>query len=238
MWSWTMVTGQTAAGVAAAPSSMNFFKRALNRKDTPRQGPASQPPDSQVESRLPDLDAQTSTRSQLLRVVTRDTLRHCGIPQDWIECQVSVVARRQGVTQLAPKLVVRHWDDRLMRYLPALERRLLAAVQDFEQDALEWLRPFSWTFPAENCPHTEMPDPSFWNAGSAPPAPGLLDEDPAPPVALPLLDSELENEGRNEIERDLAELFAVRDTALAELRSGDSGPLPMPDFAPTQPRTP
>lgn len=230
-----MGPGRTAKKRSADSSPMNFFKRALNRKEAPRQGPASQPPDSQVESRLAEVDALTNTRSQMVRVVTRDTLRQCGIPEQWIECQVSVVARRNGVSQVVPRLVVRHWDDRLVRYLPAFERRLLAEIQEFERDASDWLQPFSWHFLADNCPHSEMPAPSFWNAGPAPDAPGLLD-DYAPAIALPLLDSELESDRHNEIERDLAELFAVRDNALAELRSGDSHPLPMPAFAPTEPR--
>lgn len=231
-----MGTPESAKRRPADSSPMNFFKRALNRKEAPRQGPASQPPDSQVESRLAEVDALTNTRSQMVRVVTRDTLRQCGIPEHWIECQVSVVARRNGVSQVVPRLVVRHWDDRLVRYLPAFERRLLTEIQEFERDASDWLLPFSWNFLADNCPHTEMPDPALWNTGPAPAAPGLLDDDHAPPVALPLLDSEIESDGHSEIERDLAELFAVRDTALAELRSGDSHPLPMQDFAPTEPR--
>lgn len=236
MRSWTMGPAPPAMGCADNRVPMNFFKRALNRKEPPRQGPVSQPPDSQAEARQAEVDAQTNTRSQLVRVVTRDTLRQCGIPEHWIECQVSVVARRQGVSQVVPRLVVRHWDDRLVRYLPAFERRLLAEIQDFERDASDWLQPFSWNFLADNCPHTEMPAADFWSDRPAPMAAGLLEDPPPPPVALPLLDSDLESDGRSEIERDLAELFAVRDTALAELRSGDSHPLPMPDFAPTEPR--
>lgn len=72
------------------------------------------------------------------------------------------------------RLVVRHWDEQLMRAdAVAFEKRLMAEVQRFEPQASERLHSITWQFKADNCPYTEMPPPETWSG--APVAVSLLD---------------------------------------------------------------
>jgi len=200
---------------------MKLLKRLLSGGPD-QQAPKLEAPsqiDGQEESRMTDLGSQTHTRRELLRVLTRDTLRYCGIPEGWVDCQVLVVNTRKGETHMHARLVVRHWDEQLLRYAVAFERRLMAEVHRFEPQASEWLHSITWQFKTEDCPHTEMPPPETWTG--APVAVSLLDTGGGP--------GSDDDEPMSELEQDLAQLMAVRDSALAELRSD------VPDFAATQP---
>jgi len=202
---------------------MKLLKRLLS-SGSEQQAPKLEAPsqiDGQEESRMTELGGQTHTRRELLRVLTRDTLRFCGIPEGWVECQVLVVNTRKSQTHMHARLVVRHWDEQLLRYAVAFERRLMAEVQRFEPQASEWLHSITWQFKADNCPYTEMPPPETWTG--APVAVSLLDTGGGP--------GSDDDAPMTELEQDLAQLMAVRDSALAELRSD------LPDFAATQPGT-
>jgi hypothetical protein len=87
---------------------MKLLKRLLSGGPD-QQAPKLETPsqvDGQEESRMTDLGSQTHTRRELLRVLTRDTLRYCGIPEGWVECQVLVVNTRKGETHMHARLVV------------------------------------------------------------------------------------------------------------------------------------
>ncbi|MGE0329639.1 MAG: hypothetical protein AB7P37_02985 [Ramlibacter sp.] len=200
---------------------MKLLKRLLSGGPD-QQAPKLEAPsqvDGQEESRMTDLGSQTHTRRELLRVLTRDTLRYCGIPEGWVDCQVLVVNTRKGETHMHARLVVRHWDEQLLRHAVAFERRLMAEIHRFEPQASEWLHSITWQFKTDNCPVTEMPPPESWTG--APVAVSLLDTGGGP--------GSDDDEPMSELEQDLAQLMAVRDSALAELRSD------VPDFAATQP---
>lgn len=201
---------------------MKLFKRLLSGgtdQQAPRLEALSQA-DGQEDSRMTEQGSQTQTRRELVRVLTRDTLRYCGIPDGWVECQVLVVNTRKGETHMHARLVMRHWDEKLVRYSQAFERRLMAEIQRFEPQATDWLHSITWQFKADNYPYTEMPPPETWNGK---------------PLAVSLLDNDSvddnDSQSVDELEQDLAQLMAVRDSALADLRSD------LPDFAATQPGT-
>lgn len=203
---------------------MKILKRFLGADPAPPKLDAPSQADGQEHSRATELGTQTTTRRELLRVLTRDTARYCGVPEGWIECQVLVVSTRQGDTHLHARLVLRHWDDTLVAHVMAFERRLRAEILRFEPQASDWLHSITWEFKADNCRNLEMPPRDTWSA--APASVMLLDseggpgsdDDPFDPV--------------DEVQEDLARLFAVRDSALAELKLDDEPPR---DFAPTRP---
>ncbi len=201
--------------------TMKLLKRLLSGSPD-QQAPKLDAPsqaDGQEDSRVTELGSQTQTRRELVRVLTRDTLRYCGIPDGWVECQVLVVNTRKGDTHMHVRLVIKHWNDLLVRYAMAFERRLMAEIQRFEPQASEWLHSITWQFKADNYPYTEMPAPESWSGA---PAVSLLDSVGGPGD---------DDQPMDELEQDLARLMAVRDSALAELRSD------VPDFAATQPGT-
>ena len=145
-----------------------------------------------------DFTAQLSTRRELLRVRTRNTLRLSGIPESWIEPQV-LLEPEGGRTFLHLRLVVRQWDERLLRYTFAFQTQLMREIERIDPQAREWLLSIVWQFPHDlACPYPELPQPSAW-----------VDVQPAQPEP-------------DDLEADLAEFFAVRDAEMEQPRNKES----------------
>ncbi len=138
-----------------------------------------------------DFAAQVDIRRELLRVRTRNTLRLAGIPESWIEAQV-LLEPAGGRTFMHLRLVVRHWDPRLMRYAIAFQRKLMEEIERIDPQAARWLLSIVWAFAPElETPDPELPQPSAWLGLEAKPS------------------------GHDELESDLARLYAVRDADLS-----------------------
>ena len=125
------------------------------------QGAAARPSQSQPP---------TDMRRELLRLALRQSLTRNGIPVHWIG--VEAVELPIPGAPLHVRLVVQHWDERLLRHAIAfqddLEQRLLAV----DPLVRTWLRGFSWQYEwPDGVPRPTLPDPSTWAdaAGAAPP---------------------------------------------------------------------
>lgn len=139
-----------------------------------------------------DFDAQVNTRRELLRIRTRNTLRLSGVPESWIEAQV-LLEPAGGRTFMHLRLAVRHWDPRLLQYAVALQRKLMEEVERIDPQAAQWLLSIVWAFPPElECPFPDLPQPSAW------------------------LDHVPRSTGADELQSDLAQLYAVRDADLSQ----------------------
>lgn len=148
-----------------------------------------------------DFAAEPATRRELLRVRTRNTLRLCGIPEQWVEAQV-LPEPEGGRTFLHLRLVVRHWDERLMRFAFAFQTRLLREIERIDPQVPQWLRSIVWQFPHDlACPHPDLPEPSTWLEHKA----GSTEHGTAEPQAVE----------PDPLQEDLARLLAVRDADLA-----------------------
>jgi hypothetical protein len=107
--------------------------------------------------------SDNATRRQLVQVLLRDALRKYGIPPRWIDCQMMLVSSRSRGQGMYVRLVVRQWDDRLLNYAHAFQTALMVEITRFEPQASQWLHGISWQLEvADTCPHTAMPDKSFW----------------------------------------------------------------------------
>ncbi len=156
--------------------------------------------------------SRNSTRRELIRVVVRDTLRKHGIPANWVQCEVLVVAGRSDRTRMHVRLVLKHWDERLLKYAFAFERSMVAEIGRFEPLYSQWLSSVSWQIPPDaDCPYPEMPDPSTWVKADA------VAEDP-----------------EVELREDLERLFAIRDLEKVRHAVAES-PEPFSDFQNTEP---
>ena len=118
--------------------------------------------------------SQNATRQQLVQVLLRDLLRKSGIPADWIECQMLVVSRNARSDGMDVRLIIKHWDARLMNYAFAIQQTLHQEIEQFEPNASEWLRSICWQLDMDGtCPYTALPGKAFWqqplkNAATAP----------------------------------------------------------------------
>lgn len=152
-----------------------------------------------------DFAAQLPTRRELLRVRTRNTLRLAGIPESWIEPQV-LLEPEGGRTFLHLRLVVRHWDERLLRYAVAFQTLLMAEIERIDPQAHEWLLSIVWCFPLDmTCPYPELPQPSEWLDTKAPASDAAREAD--------------------DVQSDVAQLLALRDAELAQRAARLDGPV-------------
>ena len=170
-------------------------------------------------------NSDNGTRRQLVQVVLRDCLRNQGIPSGWVECQMLLVNSRSRGPGMFVRLVVKQWDARLLTYMVAFQKYLLAAITEFEPAATTWLHGISWEFDVgTSCPHPDMPDPAVWQSASA----------TAPVVSL-MSNDDTGPDGEDEVLKDLQDLqrmFAMGDAATGQQTGPDGVPI---DFQNTQP---
>ena len=174
--------------------------------------------------------SETASRGQLVQVLLRDLVRKSGVPQGWIQCQIQVMNSRTRGQGIYVRLVVKHWDERLMKYAFAFQKALLTEIVQFEPKAAVWLQGITWQLEvASTCPLTELPDAEFWQSPTITPA--LFDQFEIVPLPANLLlqgkpqavlspisaPADLQDETAQDLER----LFAIRDNELANLEKGD-----------------
>ena len=198
-----------------------LLKKLFGLSGSQKSDPSSLPGSRSWSSSVQD-GSENATRGQLVQVMMRDVLRKSGIPPGWIECQIQVVASRSRGPGIYVRLVVKHWDSRLMQYTFAFQKALLTAIVQFEPNASNWLHGISWQLEvASTCPHTILPDKGYWleTPQSVPvAAPAQAPSTAFKPVpakpALPLFEIEKPTP-ENDATADLERLFAIRDNELA-----------------------
>lgn len=139
-------------------------------KNQPTRTAASAIPPSPPESEgsVPgDESSVNAVRQQLIQVLLRDTARRAGIPPQWLDCQMLMTSTRQGAGMFV-RIIMKHWDQRLLTYAAAFQKALLADIMRFEPHANQWLLGISWQLDGgDSCPHQELPHPSFWMQSNA-----------------------------------------------------------------------
>ena len=174
--------------------------------------------------------SETANRGQLVQVLLRDLVRKSGIPQGWIQCQIQVMNSRTRGQGIYVRLVVKQWDERLMKYAFAFQKTLLTEIVQFEPRAASWLQGIAWQLEvASSCPLTELPGPDFWKTPTI--APDPFDQfNIVPMPANPLLHNTLKPvpspinvtaEPQDDTAQDLERLFAIRDNELANMDKDD-----------------
>jgi hypothetical protein len=142
-----------------------FFGRnfALRAKSKRSRSP-SEPQESRFEAASNVEDgSENATRRQLVQVLLRDLLRKSGIPSTWIECQLLPVASSTRGHGMYVRLVLRHWDERLLRYAVAFQKTLLSDIERFEPHSTLWLHGLSWQLEMDaQCPLQTLPPRAFW----------------------------------------------------------------------------
>jgi hypothetical protein len=146
---------------------MSFFNRILGRSAAPSSRPSSQMTSVQSQHSNPAASTAT-TRRELLRSTLRDTLTRHGIPASWITCETLVTTSRTREQGIHWRLVVHHWDPRLLAHGIAFQQSLIKRVTTFDPLASAWLMGISWQFALadeSSCP--PMPHPVVWTSDSA-----------------------------------------------------------------------
>lgn len=183
-----------------------------------------------------DESSENTTRSQLVQVVFRDVLRRHGIPFNWVESQMLMVASRSRGTGMYVRLIMKHWDDRLITHAFALQNTLLADIARFEPRAFDWLHGVSWQLDVDgSCPHTSLPHKAYWQEPAIPLTPGAAaapapapEETPAAPAAPPAV-----SVSEQEALQDLQRLFMIRDQEIGRQAADGNPPVGYEKTRPT-----
>ena len=112
-------------------------------------------------------------RKDLLVKTLRDTMQLHGVPADWLVPMVVYVSKKDQEPELHLRLLVRHWERRLMIYAYSFENSVLVNLTRRDPSVLEWFQGFSWQFDlgaGADCP--VMPHVSAWGKLSDDTGPG------------------------------------------------------------------
>lgn len=157
--------------------------------------------------------SENATRRQLVQVLLRDVLRRSGIPPSWIDCQMLLVASRSRGHGMYLRLVIRHWDERLMNYAYAFQQTLMNEIERFEPKAAEWMHGISWQLELENsCPYKVLPDNTFWKESAKRPTAAALSAGSSSADSAKVASSSANQQ--TDTAQDLERLFAIRDEEL------------------------
>lgn len=148
---------------------MSFLKR-IFASSSPSANPAAQPalqhsqPASGLNTKSP-MSQENSSRRELLRLVLRDTLNRTGIPTSWLGADLLAATSRGRDPGIHVRLLVKHWDPRLMLHGMAFETAYKKRVVTLDPLADRWLLGISWQFSLADdtgCP--AMPHPGVWTS--------------------------------------------------------------------------
>ncbi|HXE49917.1 MAG TPA: hypothetical protein VN663_16160 [Ramlibacter sp.] len=182
------------------------------------------PPTTSLQSKSSPA-SPISHRRELLGVVLRDTLARQGIPAAWLSPEMLLSTSRSREPGLHLRLIIKHWDSRLLVHAVALQNALIIRLLASDPLASDWLMGISWQFalPDEGaCP--PMPHPGSWTAN------------PEATQRAPEVERSEDSQSSADVRSDLERLFAARDAELemnAQRLGGTDATQPM--FLKTQP---
>ena len=196
-----------------------------------RQGQQQPPPANSTQfaasqaahSRDPGTSVH-AVRKEVLKLVMREMLSRNGIPERWLAADLLRTNSPKREPGIHVRMLVRHWDPRLMQHGVALEQEFYKRLLALDPLAPNWLMGFSWQFAMTDlsaCP--PLPHPGSWTAAQqqsqASDKPTTRAGDIIEgPVMIP--------QTQDEVRADLERLLALRDDDMK--KHGDG-------FAPTRP---
>lgn len=126
-------------------------------------------------STLPQPAPLSATQREMVRMTLHGVLRMHGIPGSWVGGEVIPIVIPGKASALLLQLEIMHWHDALVLHAPALQEALLAGLKRFDPHADKTQYLFSWKFsPDCGCPHTDLPEPSFWNVSKQSAVPPVM----------------------------------------------------------------
>lgn len=177
----------------------------------------------------------TATRRELLRVVLRDTLKLHGLPAAWIGAEMLGTHSREGKQGIHLRLLIQHWEPRLLAHAPALQASLTDRLKMFDPLAGNWFGGVSWQFAlpdASGCP--PMPAASHWTAPADVDSLVIQSAEAAPqpePSDTPLL----QNSQPSAAQRRAALELMLAESDRKRYADGANDPDAPPNFESTQP---
>ncbi len=105
--------------------------------------------------------ARYTAQRELLRIVVKETLRNQGLQATWVGSELLSAGTQERGPEF--RLVVQVWQDDLLRYLPAFQTLILAALNRVDPSLKASAQGVSWQFAADcGCPHDQLPHAPSW----------------------------------------------------------------------------
>ena len=149
---------------------MGFMDRLLGK---PAKPASSRPGPAGAQAGGPSTRGPSSpqtVRKELVRVSVRDTLLHNGIPAAWVRADPLTTSAPGRETGVHVRLVVQHWDTRLMQCAVALQEHVEKRILSLDPAAENWLMGLSWQFDLEDVSHCPpLPHPGSWTSPTGAP---------------------------------------------------------------------
>ena len=166
-------------------------------------------------------------RKELVRVSVRETLQHNGIPAHWVRADPLTTTTPGREAGVHVRLVVKHWDARLMHHAVALQEHVEKRIVSVDPQAEHWLMGLSWQFDLEDVAHLPpMPHPGSW---TAPVEPARTSASPTAAPAQAQADgmvitgpTRIQNPGEDK-RRSLERMLSERDADFHREQGGGSG---------------
>ncbi len=192
----------------------------------------------------PALEAQKLLvrHREMVRIAVKGTLNEHGLGATWVGSDVSFSAPPAAAVDpamadvLAIRLIVQEWREELLRYLPALQQKIVQSLARVQPAIDHSKHSVTWQFaPDCGCPVADLPPPASWaakaavRAGPGSRVPERLPEKAAPITAkFDLPPSELDY-ARRDHDDPIPSSFAASEHGFLNSQ---------PDFQNTQPYTP
>jgi len=153
---------------------MGLMNRLMGRPPAKAAGAAASRMGPGSNSHPSTQGAGTSTQSvrkELVRVAARDTFHYNGIPADWIRVEPLTMSAPNREPGVHVRLVVLHWDARLMLHAVSLQENLTKRVIVLDPLCERWLMGVSWQFALNDHPaFPPLPHPGSWTSPLPAPA--------------------------------------------------------------------
>ena len=85
-------------------------------------------------------------RLELVRTVLRDTVRHHGLPPDWLRAELTVPTGASANGPLHIRIIMTKWNGTLLKYSMALERLILTGMDRYDPAVDHSGYTVSWQF--------------------------------------------------------------------------------------------
>ena len=150
----------------SAPLKVSMF--GFLKKRSPAL-PSPSHPDSQKSALMSTYKPSTVSvsthdlRLELVRTVLKDTVRHHGLPADWLRAELTVPTGASANGPLHIRIIMTKWNGTLLKYTMALERLILTGMDRYDPAVDHSGYTVSWQF-AKNCvcPFPTLPPPETW----------------------------------------------------------------------------
>jgi hypothetical protein len=107
--------------------------------------------------------APTDVQQELIKVAFKDTLKHTGVPAQWIACEIRKTGDLQPSAQLEVRLVIKKWSGHLLRYAFAFQTQFKQCLDRYEPHIDHSQYDWTWKFSDNcDCPFPSMPAPQEW----------------------------------------------------------------------------